>query len=351
MSRHSDTPLLARLGLAWPHLDSALLTTTARHSLQQLALGIPESDTLLMEFRLSSAAQQVDLSQCFGNSRFHPRSELNQLWESQVMQHLGTDTMRPLPADIEQVWLEYDGVEHPQAQRLKPAGVFLQLPQNRVSTAHAETLITRSAQALGRDLSAKVNVPIIQRLSTELNSPQPPTYLGRMLRPGYDSLRLHYAGLAAAEVPDWLRSCNWTGATQSVVDQCSWLSTATDNVVACVDVTDQLQPTLGLELFCGNNLERARNITAVLVEQGLCSADKRDALLQWCGSCNPGNTADGWPDALILQGLTRAESGLEQIDRGINHFKLNWSQTGTLEAKVYLSLNHHWLDFDSGGID
>ena len=82
-----------------------------------------------------------------------------------------------------------------------------------------------------------------------------------------------------------------------------------------------------------------------LVERGLCTPPKREALLSWHGYITPSRTALPWPEPWLTESLLRPPDTFGLFDRRLSHVKmLTFSPSQPPAAKAYLGFGHLWIE-------
>jgi hypothetical protein len=114
-----------------------------------------------------------------------------------------------------------------------------------------------------------------------------------------------------------------------------------------IDVGETIGPKIGLECFFDGNRQPKREprwgtFLDSLVRSGLCRAGKREALLKYPGYVDEKATDVTWPAALRRASRLLGGRSLSTFVRSLHHVKIVYRLGEPLEAKAYLSGNHHW---------
>jgi hypothetical protein len=175
-----------------------------------------------------------------------------------------------------------------------------------------------AALLLGRPLAGATAIAMarcIERL--------PPRGRGLHVAPlatrGLDAIRL-VVSLPRDEVTEYLDRIEWPGSMQQIGDLLAAMYGDARRVAIHLDVTSDVQPILGLELFHPPGDPRWEPLLDEFVTRGACTPDKRDALLQWPPSACVSLPHHRWP--------SRIESTIL--------VKLIAKPSEPLEAKAYL---------------
>lgn len=167
--------------------------------------------------------------------------------------------------------------------------------------------------------------------------------VGLMLSRPIDAVRLCVLGVRANEAVPLLRSVRWSGNLDRVRALVDRYGPCVDHFGLHLDISDDLLPTLGVELlFEAAEWDRQPHreprwelIFDRMLEQGLAKPEQTRALLAW-----PGLTDDGLfavDKALAGPGDLGARGS---IMRGLQHIKIGLSPDGRVTAKAYFGAHH-----------
>lgn len=193
-------------------------------------------------------------------------------------------------------------------------------PEDRADLAAdlVRALVPGGDRHAGRSLLTRC----VERLSAVASVP----YLGVMLGRSDRRLRLYVSGIPARELPSRLRQVGWPGDGVVLARYLDHLGSGDLVSMAHVEISGGMRADVGVEYafrrgpqLRGRVVERG--FLDRLVDVGLCSPAKRDALLQW-----PGHTVENlrhelWPSVL---------------HRRVNCVKLLFRGGGRPEVKSYL---------------
>ena len=146
---------------------------------------------------------------------------------------------------------------------------------------------------------------------------------------------------------DYLERVGWSGniiETQALITE---LFDIADRITVCIDIQAEVFPQISFEcIFLGqaNNNSGWTRLLDKLVEYGLCSAVKRDALFAWPAMINPSNTHQQWPAHLVAESLLKTSNYFSCFERALSHIKISCKPQNQLDAKAYLWFEHHWLN-------
>jgi len=143
----------------------------------------------------------------------------------------------------------------------------------------------------------------------------------------------------------------WRGRAAELDALIHELMTLVDAVCLGIDVGEDIGPNVGIECYYipkrPPSLEpRWYVLLDFLVEKGLCTPQKRAALLQYPGYAHEDSDRDQWPEFLLSMSRLQSSQYLSTIDRGLHHIKVLFDGERAVQAKAYLSVEHLWLSRD-----
>lgn len=242
----------------------------------------------------------------------------------------------PLHRAVERLWLEFDipATADGDADAAPLPGVFIDLA---TPAAGASPEISRALGALlGRGLPAAVGNGL-ERCLAALPAGAAVPYAGVLIPRGTDLVRLCVSGLDEVSLPGYLWAVGWPGSHVALRGLLARLRAPGGQEAAPTLSLLHLDvgaagalPKIGLELaFARPDQLRGRlreePFLALLVEEGWCAPEKRDALLAWPGAAVTRLPHELWPSLALRQ---------------VAHVKLALAGDGVAEAKAYLSLRH-----------
>jgi hypothetical protein len=359
-------PTLAdSLELMLPNLASALVSPDMRRHLRELARGLAPIPNCGFEVQLTDS-NRVDLQQCILASEGEPqrlRSHLQAQWARQAARgepvdcswqlvdgFLGAwcDQSSNLHKSIEDLWLEFDQTPT-LGHSLLPVIFFGFRPAPdvvldasagyEVAQEALDALLGRPAWMLYEDN--------LRQCFEACRAPAFVSHLGVMPARGLPALRVNVKNLSPDQVSAYLEGVAWPGVIDEAVEKMARLYGFVDRLTVCLDVGERVYPQLGFECIVGFQppLEpRWATFLDYLVDEGWCSAEKRDALLEWPGLTYPNNAGVSWPDHMIHDALLHPADRFTALERRISHIKIVWRpQQQRPEAKAYFGFLHRWL--------
>ena len=333
------------LKVVTPHLRPELVSPEALSRIRALAQILPPFSPVLLECRLGAGQPRVDFEvyfSCVAPSL--PEIFLNHpTWRSfQEICQEWTELESSLHQKVKHLWLEFDVDEQP-VQVPVPC-IFFSLNQKTVS--EPQELIEMASRLLNHPVSSLLESNL--RLSMDcLPAKARITYLGAMLSRSNQAVRIVISGIRPDQVIDYLVQIGWKNPTDTLQSLVSKLSEFVDHIQLAYDVGETVMPRIGLECFL---LEQPKNETRwqlfldYLVETGLCTPAKQNALFAWPGFFQKVSQPELWPNSLTWGDLFLGARAFSIFIRNINHIKIIYQPGASLEAKAYLRFAHKWFD-------
>ncbi len=159
--------------------------------------------------------------------------------------------------------------------------------------------------------------------------------VGTMLSRKMDVLRLCIFNITGDEISNFLSRIGVQGSLGEIESAIADFAGLVDSLCLHLDIGEVIYPRIGLELLYDNlhpwkrqpNKEiRWFQLFDKLVERGLCTPEKREALLAWPGYIPISQSSGG-------QELNSTPNGL--LLRGLQHIKLVFCPNQPPEAKAY----------------
>jgi hypothetical protein len=169
-------------------------------------------------------------------------------------------------------------------------------------------------------------------------------YAGLMLGRG-EALRVNVRGVRRGDVAPLLERAGWRGDREAAARHFEALVERCDRVIVAFDFTPELQPRIGFEAVLDLPPEIEPRWPALLehlVGEGVCTPEKRDALQHFPARLHPEDEDQPWPASWLVAALSSPAQYLPWVERRVSHVKLTLEADGSLAAKAYLSVQHHW---------
>jgi hypothetical protein len=237
---------------------------------------------------------------------------------------------------IVMTWLEWD--LHALPARKIPSIFFGMKVPPEVGSAGASAAIEAALDPLaerGRArLLAQRLAPVVERC---LAFGAEELHVGMMLGRDVEGVRFVAGPIRCADVVALATSLGYPGDPGTLREAIAVIAPFRDQTALNFDIGERLGEVLGLECrFPGAlrpNLERYMDFLAHLVERGLSSPSKRDAIIAW-----PGNVLElrGEPPALGIIAV-----------RYLSHIKVVHQSNRIADVKAYLGFEHEILDGDA----
>lgn len=310
------------------HLPSALISPEAFSHIQSIARKLPLIPTIGFETRLGEKTPTVDFAACVtvssvGHAVLAGRGPIDlppELLATPIWQRIRAfcaywaDRTMPLNKHVGAIWLEFDT----GGQAADIPNVLFCIAETDQRQLIAETGLQL---LLGRSLSLEAE----RNLAACFNALPSAAHIfqvGVMLSRRLDGTRICVGGMCMEQVPGYLAAIGWPSSTEELEGILFMLSRFVDSVYLDVDVGSVVSPKIGIECYIDHSRQpkihpRWHTFLDYLVEHGMCTQDKRDALLVW-----PGYTYQQliWHSVLM---------------RGLNHIKIVFQPGGQFEAKAY----------------
>lgn len=333
------------LKVVTPHLRPELVSPEALSRICALAQILPPFSLALLECRLGADQSRVDFEVYFSRiAPSLPEIFLNHpTWRSfqEICQEL-IELESFLHQKVKHIWLEFD-VDGQLAQVPVPC-IFFSLNQETVS--EPQELIEMASRLLNHPVSSLFESNL--RLSMNcLPAKARIIYIGAMLSRSNQAVRIVISGIPPEQLLDYLVQIGWINPTDTLRSLVSNLSGFVDHIQLACDVGETVLPRIGLECFL---LEQPKHeprwqlFLDYLVETGLCTPAKQNALFAWPGFFQKASQPELWPNNLTWGDLFLGGRAFSIFTRKINHIKIVYQPGTFLEAKAYLGFAHKWFD-------
>ncbi len=263
------------------------------------------------------------------------------------------DPSSPLYHAVDNVWLEFD-VDGPAPDVPVPSIFFG--PQSNDQIDDIEVAGEPNAEGRLATVERTIRLlaggepPPLRMLEgcfRALWSDEQVFQVGLMLSRGEDAVRLCIRMRSVERIMEYLTVVGWPGDEADLRGVLEPLARSVDRVVLAIDVGDAVGAKIGLECYFYENRQPRREprwgaFLNSLVLQGLCTPDKREALLAYSGYFDQNAHGVPWPAALRRASRLLDGRSLSTFVRSLHHVKIVHRPGNPLEAKAYLAGNHHW---------
>lgn len=292
--------------------------------LRRLAGVLPGDCSATLEARLASGIAPVDLSVCLRTADqaqtlaarlpSSPTKSVLSLWSEGSL------------AQVRSVWLEFDLDRELEEAELRPSLICAKLPRDADSGWLVGTLVPL---LMGRRPTSRQRGLVLRCLGA-LPDAARLLYVFSLPGRGNDAVRLEIFGLEPAQILDYL----WEVAPRTVpgIAQVAPLFVDTERLHLSFDVAEEVLPRIGIEGSFPRQPHREPRWACLLtrlVERGLCSPAKREAVLAWPGQDSFWSAPKRWPAAAIGAPVFCV--------RGLSHVKVISHTDREPEAKIYLT--------------
>ncbi|MGF1471328.1 MAG: hypothetical protein ACFB50_06230 [Rubrobacteraceae bacterium] len=306
-----------RLGEDLPHADFLVVATAARG--RSSLAGLDPSSPLPDRLKTHPVWQRVE--------------DFAARW---------ADPSSPLHNAVDNVWLEFD-VDGPPPEVPLPGVFFGILPDYAPE---------------------EVVPPVLRVLSGDGISPRVLDNVVECLQALPPHGNVFQVGLMLSRGPvEAVRLCIWTHSKQGLLEYLGnigpglagaglrrvldSLDRMVDHIALDMDVGDRVHDKLGFECYFSQNRQPSREprwaaFLDSLVQDGLCTAGKRDALLAYTGYTEEKGATGIWPEALRRASGLLGQRFTSTFVRSLHHVKIVYEPGKPLEAKAYLAGNHLW---------
>jgi hypothetical protein len=334
------------LQVVTPYLPPELAAPDALQAIYSTARSLPPLDLGGFECRLGGDSRvdfQVKLPQSTVLSR--PSPATHRRWPALRLLHERLEGCGARLADrIDAVGLEFDlNAGQPSPAR---AAAFLAL--SRHTRFEPIDVVDLAEGFLKRPIHSRC-VSSLEACVGALPVGATITHLGFLLSRSPTRIRINVAGIPPHLVASYLESVCWKAPQEFVRSLALRLATNIDVMVLGLDIETDVLPRVGFEcslLRQPFREPRWHQLLDVLMELGLCTSRKRDALLAWWGFVRERSAGPRWPGNLSwLDSMMRSEA-ISVFRRYLSHVKISYAPGAAAEAKAYLGFSHLWLDRD-----
>lgn len=335
-----------------PYLPPELVSAAALSRIQLIAQTLPPSWGTCLGCHLGANTAQVDFSvHLLDNTLALTEGiQYSPIW--QRIQQLCLDCANPnsrLGQEAVSIWLEFNLDREPSEMPIP--NVFLSLPDGQSFDESGNSIDFRcwlTEKVIEPLLGDILCYPLRQNLrlcwhTLPMNAQV--LYLGVMLSRANRTLQVNISGISPLVLADYLEQTGWSGSRAKLDAIALKLYPLVDRIVVNLEIGVTMANQISLECFVDRRLDKNAQwqpLLNYLVENQLCTPEKRDALLRCSGFGDEQSSPVLLPpnvrmDANFLG--TRASSSLV---RELNHIELTLHSSNQCSAKGFLWLGSDW---------
>ena len=331
-----------------PDISGELVSPETFCHIQALAQIFPPCYLAAFECRLGADEPRVDFQVQLPSYLLNLPKPLLQskLWQD--LEGFYRDWAQPtssffLHRSVTAVSLEFD---LPVGQSLSEPVPCILLTLSREMVTDAQTLIQIALNLPNFPVSSKLESNL--RLCYDALPEQARiASAGAMLSRQNQALKLGLKGISPQQLLDYLAKIGWKDTTNQLPPLLWTLSELVDEIGLDVEIGDRVYPRIGLECYFEKQSfsePRWEVFLDRLVNQGLCTVAKKDALLAWPGFCQKAERLELWPPNLIWGDIFIGSKAFSIFSRTIYEIKIVYNPGEPLLAKAYLVFGHDWFD-------
>jgi hypothetical protein len=346
-------------------VPDALVSRAALDRIRQLARRLPGQMTVFFGFEcpLSGEAARADFLTCSTRDEGHskviagldPDHRLpSSFYDEAAWQAVRRfcleweDPASPLRAGVLNCWLEFD-MDRLDLARPCPSFFFGAQPRGEIPAGSpSQCELTEHCLGLLSPGWARADqTAALRRCFEALPEGAEVFQVGLMLASPTDAVRVCVRSLAPAAVGAYLSNVGWRGdvaALEALVWDLDALSERVDFDLA---VAAQVGPSVGLECYPGADARagtRLRSIASELVDRGLCTPAKGEALFDYCGIAHERTAPEAWSEPLKDVSALLGPQYLSVHARFVHHLKVVFEHGAAARAKGYLGVRADWID-------
>ena len=336
-----------------PYVNPELVTPQALAQIQALTQRLPISSTALLECRLNGTEPDVDFHASFTHfppelsDRFLP----NPAWQTcQTFSQEWMDSTSALHQSIDNLTLEFDLPEQPTDEQpieaISPSAFIMFKSE---TTIDLQELIEHALDLLQYPLNSQ-RIAKLKHLLSSLPEGAKLANVGVWLARPNQALRLTVKEILFEQLLTYLEQIGWEDPTHALAPYASTLTPFVDTLALAIDIDRTVHPRIGLECFVTKQFHdqsRWQQFIDHLVQTGLCSSPKRNALLAWTGFTQRSDCPELWPANLNYGDILIGANALSVFWRRINHIKIVYQPGQPLLAKAYLAFGHSWISAEN----
>lgn len=339
------------LEMVRPHVPPGLVSEAAFSRALGVGSALPAriTNVLFLECRLRADDDQVDLvldveppGRQMLARKVVPTEEVHPLWERiHRLCRLWTSPGSRLSEGAVSPWLEFDidPAVSPEAHRRRAPGVFVSLRAAPLTGERLPSWIATVEDALSPLLNGTLPEATLRGLEAcyrGLPGDARIPYVGIMLSRGEPMVRVCVSAAPPWDVWRFVETVGWAGSRSELeallrhVANRNGVQVHRGPRIVHVDIGERIGTRLGLEYQFDRIAQLSRGTAELpflehLVALGLCTEEKRAALVDWPGY--------SWESM-------RHEGRRSLVVRRLTHVKVVYESSGAFEVKGYLGYSH-----------
>ena len=349
-----------------PWLPPGLISANALAEILQTAAKIPGGMTNFFGFEcaLSQADRNADLLVCAAAQEGarsilagshpllgFPREFSTDYCWSRVFDFARhwNDPNLPLHDRVHNVWLEFDIgktlCDLPSPSLFFGAFGLCRSSGNGVAIPPECSWLTNLALPVLR--GEQLSLGEVAQVERCIDALPPGTFIfqvGLMLSRKQAGTRLCVRGLKPEQIRDYLSDAGWRGSTVELDALIRPLVDHVESFAVDLDVTDRIEPKIGLECYPAIAAGKAEEFVRHLAATGFASEQKAEAICQWRGMVHERISQAPWPSDLRATSALLNGAYYSMFYRRLHHVKIVYEPEKPLHAKAYLGVQHYWVD-------
>ena len=242
-----------------------------------------------------------------------------------------------LHGQLRNIWLEFDigqGVEPYQPS------LFFGIPQHMRDDSAGVSQTIISALGMLDPLSVQLQRGhMLRRVLTQLPGSSYVFQVGVMLSRQVPAIRVCIRDISPGDIVPALECWGWSSCSNELLDVIDRYRNCCERMDLDIDVGTVVGPKIGLECYFGQSQKTfifMRNFMDHLIEQGLASDDKCQAIIEYNGLVHQDECPEHWHDQLLRMAVLQGANVINHMSCWLHHIKLVSVSGSPLTAKAYL---------------
>ena len=302
---------------------------------------------VLCEYRLDKTSDQVDIAftqdSSLGNKELLRTLTLPESAAGYEEWKKAQEFFRNMEPELwnclRHFWLEFD------AEHLVPS-LFLTMPPSVPLVGTRYSLLLKLIEGLSSRNSIKPISRTIDAIFEKLGENAPIPIAGWMFPRNNDHIRLLISCQSTDDIATTLEKLGLQERADSAATVLEPFADLAEYFMLSIDIGEKISRRVGFEVYNFKRFEKpeAQRMLEVLVEQNLCTEEKKEALERWPGSEWLSASLEKWPEDLRKAYFASFASRQFLSFRHINHIKILLPPDNPPMAKAYLASGYGWKD-------